>query len=37
MVSLASAEDVKPFAYEDHQKKDPFAPLVSSAGVVINL
>lgn len=34
-VSLAFADDGKPFVYNENGKKDPFAPLVSTTGVVM--
>jgi|CXWL01.1.fsa_nt_gi hypothetical protein len=36
IVSLALADDSKPFAYNDNGKKDPLGPLVDSNGGLIN-
>ncbi|MBF0489196.1 MAG: hypothetical protein HQL15_01080 [Candidatus Omnitrophica bacterium] len=35
-MSLVYAEDVKTFVYDDHGKRDPFGPLISSSGTVIS-
>ena len=35
MVSLALADESKPFVYNENGKKDPFGPLVSPSGALI--
>ena len=36
MVSVACAEELVPFVYDDHGKRDPFWRLVSPSGAVLN-
>lgn len=36
MVSLALADDIKPFEYNDNSKKDPLEPLVDANGILVN-
>ena len=36
IMSLAFADDSKPFTYNDNGKKDPLGPLVDANGILIN-
>jgi len=36
LVSVAVADEQSPFVYDDHGRRNPFLPLVSNSGMVIN-